>query len=187
MTIHFWATVSRCFICSLERCLNLTRIKIKSSAPDLSLKYPSTYFPLLMFRTGSRDSGNAAVGRQPAGELHTLSLLSQQLTNIFRAAYLVIVKTIFEYCSKRLWPPPPHPFVHLVDFFDGLGGTLHCSKIGLYKAIDLRKLCQLWHPSVTQVTREWYPSDTQVLPKWHPNDTYVVLNLNPSGTQGRDG
>ena len=57
--------------------LNLTKIRIESSALDFSFKYPSTYFPLLVFRTGSRDSGVAAVGRQPGGELHTLSLLSQ--------------------------------------------------------------------------------------------------------------
>ena len=82
MTINYWATVSRRFICSLEPYLNLTRIKIKSSAPDLSVEYLSTYFPLLVFRTGSRDSSVAAVGRQPGGELHNLSLFSHLLTSI---------------------------------------------------------------------------------------------------------
>ena len=41
-------------------------------------------------------------------------------------AFFNIVQTAFD--------TPPLPFEHLVDFFDGLGGTLHCSKIGQYKA-----------------------------------------------------
>ena len=35
---------------------------------------------------------------------------------------------------QNAFPPPPLSCEHLVDFFDGLGGTLHCSKIGQYKA-----------------------------------------------------
>ena len=71
-------------------------------------------------------------------------------TTSWWAAYLVIVVTTIDkhisscipcHCQNNFWilfktslTSPPHPFVHLVDFFDGLGGTLHCSKIGQNKA-----------------------------------------------------
>ena len=47
---------------------------------------------------------------------------------------------LYQFCSfltlfkAPLTPHPPLRFEHMVDFFDGLGGTLHCSKIGQYKA-----------------------------------------------------
>ena len=42
--------------------------------------------------------------------------------------------SFFQQSSKCLWPHAL-PFEHLVDFFDGLWGTLHCSKIGQNKVM----------------------------------------------------
>ena len=68
------------------------------------------------------------------------SILAFMGLSIFRLGYYLLVTdaqlnqlcSLFKHCSKRLWPT--HPFLFLLFFFDGLGGNLHCSKIGQYKA-----------------------------------------------------
>ena len=63
------------------------------------------------------------------------SILAFMGLSIFRLGYYLLVTdaqlnqlcSLFEHCSKRLWPT--HPFLFLLFFFDGLGGNLHCSKI----------------------------------------------------------
>ena len=45
---------------------------------------------------------------------------------------LVSKSAVFLNIVQNAFDPPPLPFEHLVDFFDGLGDTFHCSKIGQY-------------------------------------------------------
>ena len=49
-----------------------------------------------------------------------------------KLAYMLILAAggMISYLSSV---PPPHRFEPLVDFFGGLGATLHCSKIGQYR------------------------------------------------------
>ena len=44
-----------------------------------------------------------------------------------------LLQFFFNIIQKPLIPRPL-PFERLVDFFDELGDTLHCTKIGQYKA-----------------------------------------------------
>ena len=54
------------------------------------------------------------------------SIIKEPL-NAYNTLILIWTKPLFLHflhCSKRLWPRPL-PFEHLVDFFVGLGGTMH--------------------------------------------------------------
>ena len=49
--------------------------------------------------------------------------------------YIIRDVPLYRLCSfltQNAFDVPPLRFEHFVDFFDGLGDTLHCSKIGKY-------------------------------------------------------